>query len=932
MKNELSSTVRRACALLLIGSAAAGLSHAADMRSPLPGPGPQPVPGPTAPPSIGDPIPEKLRVQPLPEMNREPLPSGPQFAGCVDANGKPLQMIMDLNLVATATGPFSIQLGWTGPPATYRVVGPHGFNTTVASNVAQIATPGEITLSGGTQRGTAVTTQTAASANGSFVFSRDLYPVLPETDYGFKVEAALPDGRVVCDTGGTKTMPAPITSLQSAFVAPDDIRVGFVLPPFVQELNIYRTAYVEDGRQPPFDKRVLQEVMQSLSAVPVTYGVKGGVKRGSDFRKRVNPGLPPVPVDYSKPPIYVFAVEAIWRDGAGRSVSTRTQINVDGLAPLLGWSDLHTHPMSHLAFGGKIFHGAPDVGSMLPARSIPGSGPLPWDCDPTPGQRAATMQQALQDDSPTHGDPAQSACGDVLRKAVIVAMEDGKHLPQPGRRLGAPVFDAWPSWNDIAHQKMWVDWLKRAYDGGLRVMVALSHNNRLLAELAKGNCSDPTKPCLPTDDQASSDLQIMEIKSFVSRNSAFMEVALTPADVYRIVRGNPAQNIPSKMAVVLGVEIDNIGNFRTQMPPTAPQISAELARLHSQGVRYVFPLHISDNVFGGTAPYSTLFNAVNAFETGHFWEVECAATPPYPNDDIGYKTPNWTALDDLNRIIPAPFNNLIPKNVPMPKSPQNCAPGAGHRNLRGLNYAKVANPMITNAQIGIGEFAIKEMMRLGMIIDIDHMSHRTAEDVLTIAESVQGGGYPVMSGHSGIRDLKDFNAENSRTRSQLGRIGCLGGMFGLGTDHAEARRWASQYQDALQVIGGRPPECLYKDLGAGPVALGTDINSLVETPTPGKFGADPQLNVYTAQVNNQSRFPTGPSVTGGRVWDFSNNGVAHYGMFADFIKTIWTFPLDRNRGMFMSGQELVEGHLDRSADNFWHMWVKVEQQKNNVRF
>ncbi|NJO12197.1 MAG: hypothetical protein HC872_00545 [Gammaproteobacteria bacterium] len=196
-----------------------------------------------------------------------------------------------------------------------------------------------------------------------------------------------------------------------------------------------------------------------------------------------------------------------------------------------------------------------------------------------------------------------------------------------------------------------------------------------------------------------------------------------------------------------------------------------------------------------------------------------------------------------------------------------------------------------------------------------------------------------MSGHSGIRDLGHFNAENSRTRSQLGRIGCLGGMFGLGTDHAEARNWAAQYQDALQVIRHRSPQCLHKEIGFGAVALGTDVNSLVQSPKPLLDGADQldrQLNVYTAVVSNPRgtfrRFPESPSATGAKVWDLRRDGVAHYGMYADFIKAVWSFPFDQNRGMRISGQELVENHLDRNADNFWRMWVKVEQQKGNVRY
>jgi hypothetical protein len=39
--------------------------------------------------------------------------------------------------------------------------------------------------------------------------------------------------------------------------------------------------------------------------------------------------------------------------------------------------------------------------------------------------------------------------------------------------------------------------------------------------------------------------------------------------------------------------------------------------------------------------------------------------------------------------------------------------------------------------------------------------------------------------------------------------------------------------------------------------------------------------------------------------------------------------LKKNSGP--KGPDLVDNHLIRNADNFWHMWLKVEAQKNNVR-
>lgn len=241
----------------------------------------------------------------------------------------------------------------------------------------------------------------------------------------------------------------------------------------------------------------------------------------------------------------------------------------------------------------------------------------------------------------------------------------------------------------------------------------------------------------------------------------------------------------------------------------------------------------------------------------------------------------------------------------------------------------------------LGQFALKAMMKRGMIVDVDHMSNRSVETALQIAEAVQpGGGYPLVSGHSAIRDRNSqhFNAENSRTRAQLQRIGCLQGMFGLGTDGAQAYDWASQYLDAFTEMGKPTALCPDKSaLGKGRVAFGTDTNSLVSTPRPTIFDVKPgTLPRFTDIYNPNNAANDNPllpaqarSTTGARTWDYNFDGVAHYGMYADFVKdvrTAQTTPL-----MTKTGKDLVDNHLLRSADYFFRMWQKIESQKTNVR-
>jgi hypothetical protein len=163
-------------------------------------------------------------------------------------------------------------------------------------------------------------------------------------------------------------------------------------------------------------------------------------------------------------------------------------------------------------------------------------------------------------------------------------------------------------------------------------------------------------------------------------------------------------------------------------------------------------------------------------------------------------------------------------------------------------------------------------------------------------------------------------------------------MFGLGTDGAEAYTWAREYLDAFTEMGKPTALCPDKSaLGRGRVAFGSDTNSLVSSPRPTMVDVKPGTQARFTDIYNPNSvandnldLPVLPrSTTGNKTWDYNFNGVAHFGMYADFVKDVRTAPV--NPLMTKSGKDLVDNHLLKSADYFFRMWQKIESQKSNVQ-
>ncbi len=173
---------------------------------------------------------------------------------------------------------------------------------------------------------------------------------------------------------------------------------------------------------------------------------------------------------------------------------------------------------------------------------------------------------------------------------------------------------------DTIHQQMYWKWVKRAWEGGLRVLVSdvseapafdlLSHDWQLKSypgytgsEYHAGSGCDRSHGRLAygyaETERVVARRQTCGMRKLVRQPeiAAFAQIAYTAAQARQIIESG-------KLAVVMGAELDNL-NGETDLEPST------VAELWSLGVRKITPVHTIDNMLGGTAVYSELFNTAN---------------------------------------------------------------------------------------------------------------------------------------------------------------------------------------------------------------------------------------------------------------------------------------------------------------------------------
>jgi microsomal dipeptidase-like Zn-dependent dipeptidase len=446
---------------------------------------------------------------------------------------------------------------------------------------------------------------------------------------------------------------------------------------------------------------------------------------------------------------------------------------------------------------------------------------------------------------------------------------------------GYPSFTTWPSRQVATHQQAYVDWLYRGYQGGLRLMVMLAVNS----EDMFGRGENDLGPL--------GNVVVQPVRA-AGRSSNDMEtLEWQVREAYRLQDR---------------VDADNGGPGRgwyriVRDPDEAGAVIAggKLAVILGTELQHLF---------------------------------NCDADRPACSEAAVAEGLDRLEAMGVNYVFPV-HHKLNQFGGPSQFNPLTNGPTAECWETEERCSAAGLSPL--------GRTLVEELTARGMLVDTEHLSWRSFEDAMAIAEARR---YPVLASHIGPFDLKAdaFQTEHVRRTDQIQRILDVGGMLGviLGVgveEYAPARtgpvplpiscggadRWANAYLYMRALAGGG-----LGAQGAGRITFGSDWNGFASWPGP-RYGATPcaprvardgrpipkpgpvayplplPAGLVRAAIGGT---PTLPRFEQFHPWDYNALGLTHAGLIPDFVEDL------RMMGLTVADLE----PLYRSARGVVELW------------
>jgi hypothetical protein len=435
---------------------------------------------------------------------------------------------------------------------------------------------------------------------------------------------------------------------------------------------------------------------------------------------------------------------------------------------------------------------------------------------------------------------------------------------------GWPTFVGWPKYNSLTHEQIYYKWLERAWRGGLRMYTNLLVDNNQLCKIypfKRNSCNEMDGVRLQAQ-------RIHELQDYIDAQNGgpgegWFRIVTDPYEARQVIN-------EGKLAVILGIEVSvplDCGEIMGLPQCDLSDVDRGLDEVYGLGVRQMELVNKFDNAFSGVAgdngTTGIVVNQGNKGETGHYWKMEtCNDTDGHAHDktqlnfhDNSGSPDEFTGRDSLAGAIMSMAGGTGVAPI---------YPAGPHCNTMGLSE--------------LGEQMIRGMIDRGMIFDPDHMSARAQTEALDVVESIGYSG--VMSSHGWSND------------TIYPRVYKLGGVVtpyagsstGFVSEWEKHRAWAD---DRYYFGFGYGADT--NGFGAQGGPRGANVPNPVTYPFTG-FGG---TTVYQQQ-------------SGSRTYDINVDGVAHYGLYPDWIEDL----------RHLAGDAIVED-LARGPEAYLEMWERA---------
>jgi hypothetical protein len=336
----------------------------------------------------------------------------------------------------------------------------------------------------------------------------------------------------------------------------------------------------------------------------------------------------------------------------------------------------------------------------------------------------------------------------------------------------------------------------------------------------------------------------------------FFQIVTNPYDARKVINDG-------KMAVVLEIEVSEPFDCRGWDQPSCDQtqVDRQLDEMYGLGVRSMLLLNKFDNPLSGvrfdSGQVGVVINGGNKQSAGSFWSARTCTSPL--TDNTIYQ-PDQQSIGTFTTLLTAVGlqSGTIPTYPPAP-----------HCNTRGLT--------------DLGKHVVRRMMDKHMIVNPDHMSQAGVDDTLSLLEARKYSG--VISPH-GWMDPGNWP-----------RVWKLGGVAFPG--HSAADEYVKEWKQY------RPRQTPYA-FGWG---YGADLGGLSHQPD---ASADGSKFTYPFK-SYDGKVTFDRQKTGDRTFDYGKEGVAHYGLYADWFN-------DLNR---LGGAGLAKDMWD-GAEAYLEMWERAD--------